>query len=194
VKNLIRKILKESVKYNYFSKSGNRVTTYFETGQGSKYVRTDSGETKRWKSHHTNTGGEDMGLKDWHQNSIFIDPIYEKEANAYQFMVNHVSKPTTIVVDKVRGMAGFFIYDNGSWRPATWSDAYPTAVKTFMSDKSDKKLVFPYIDVPKIGYNILEWDIKNGQIKSLHFGSPVSKVEDIDSMDSKDLDVFKDSN
>ena len=78
------------------STTGNKVVIYLETGQGSKYLMTDKGETKRWKSDHANTGGEDKGLKDWHQNSFFIDPKFENEANSVLHLTNKGMKISNI--------------------------------------------------------------------------------------------------
>ena len=65
--------------------------TYFETSQGSKYIRLSDGRLRRWKSNHANTGGEDMGLHGWQQNSIFVDPKWDKEANSVQFIQSYHS-------------------------------------------------------------------------------------------------------
>ena len=61
--------------------------TFFKTSQGSKYIRMSDGRLRRWKSHHSNTGGEDKGLHGWSDMSIFVDPIYDKEANSPQFLI-----------------------------------------------------------------------------------------------------------
>ena len=51
-----------SSKGKLVSPSLSPISTYFETSQGSKYLLSDAGETKRWKSAHANTGGEDAGI------------------------------------------------------------------------------------------------------------------------------------
>ena len=61
--------------------------TFFKTSQGSKYIRMPDGRLRRWKSNHSNTGGEDMGLHGWSSMSVFVDPKYDKEANAPQFLI-----------------------------------------------------------------------------------------------------------
>jgi len=37
----------------WVSPQGSKIDTYFETSQGSKYLRTEKGETKRWKKEMT---------------------------------------------------------------------------------------------------------------------------------------------
>ena len=54
--------------------------TFFKTAQGSKYIRMSDGRLRRYKSYHSNTGGEDQGLHDWSDMSIFVGPEHDKEA------------------------------------------------------------------------------------------------------------------
>ena len=158
---------------------------YFETAQGSKYIRTPEGKTKRWKSSHANTGGEDMGLHEWYENSIFVDPKYEYEANSPLHLND--KGITYTLTDSSNGGKVIMVLDNGKWRPGTWSDAYPTFIK-FNPDKKDKILGFKYTNKPTMGYNIVEFELKpNKVIKRYHFGSPVSFVR---MMKEEDKELF----
>ena len=177
IRKHLRKILKEQVELSD--------TVYFETAQGSKYIRTPDGKTRRWKSSHANTGGEDMGLHDWYDNSIFVDPKYEYEANSPL----HLNDKGIIytITDTSGGAKVIMVLDNGTWRPGTWKDAYPTFVK-LNPDKKDKILAFKYLNKPTMGYNIVEFELKpNKVIKRYHFGSPVSFVR---MMKEEDKNLF----
>ena len=61
--------------------------TFFKTSQGIKYIRMSDGRLRRYKSYHSNTGGEDQGLHDWSDMSIFVGPEHDKEANSPQFLL-----------------------------------------------------------------------------------------------------------
>jgi hypothetical protein len=150
--------------------------SYFETAQGSKYIRNDKGQLRRWKSVHANTGGEDMGLHGWSSQSIFVPKNYENEANSLQHLIGKGFK--TAMSKNKDGKLVIMVADKGKWRPATWSDAYPNYVKSNPSFK-DKVIGFEYSKEPKMGYSVVDFDLKpsSTEIKSYHFGSPVSKIE-----------------
>lgn len=175
MKDLIRKILKEESSINDLIKD----ITYFETSQGSKYIRLSDGRVRRWKSSHANTGGEDMGLHGWQQNSIFVDPKYEKEANAVQFIQNYYNLKNLGLTKNKDGKMVLMLYKDNSWKPATWADAYPKFIKSNPKfiDKANKVLGWEYKKEPTKGYHIVDFTLKNGRIESYHFGSEVSKVE-----------------
>ena len=70
------------------------ITTYFETAQGSKYLLSGKGETKRWKSAHANTGSEDSGkdlvysfLRDWAQSTSFKNRVW---CNVFHISLPHL--------------------------------------------------------------------------------------------------------
>ena len=156
--------------------------TFFKTSQGSKYIRMSDGRLRRWKSHHSNTGGEDKGLHGWSDMSIFVDPIYDKEANSPQFLIG---KGFKIGLSKTQnGKMVVVVFDNGNWRPATWKDAYPGFIK-INPENENKPLAWEYIKEPKVGYNVVDFNVKNDKLKSYHFGSEVSEVSEFTDEDKK---------
>lgn len=149
--------------------------SYFETAQGSKYIRNEKGQLRRWKSKHANTGGEDMGLHAWSSQSIFVPQNFAHEANSLQHLIGKGFK--TAIAKNKDGKLVILIADKGKWRPATWSDAYPNYVKSNPA-KKDKTIMFEYSKEPKMGYSVVDFDLKPNttEIKGYHFGSPVSKI------------------
>lgn len=150
--------------------------TYFETSQGSKYIRLSDGRIRRWKSNHKNTGGEDKGLHKWRQNSFFVEPKYEKEANSVQFIQNYYNLKDLGLSKSKDAKIVLMLYKDGDWNPATWSDAYPTYTR-INTKYANKILAWEYKKEPTIGYHVVDYDLENGRIKNYHFGSQVSKVE-----------------
>jgi hypothetical protein len=150
--------------------------SYFETAQGSKYIRNEQGQLRRWKSNHANTGGEDMGLHGWSAQSVFVPQTYSNQANSLQHLIGKGYK--TALSKNSDGKMIIMVVDNGKWRPATWNDAYPVYVKSNPQYK-DKVLGFEYSKEPKMGYSVVDFDLKpnSTEIRSYHFGSPVSKIE-----------------
>lgn len=171
------------------TKTGNKILTYFETAQGSKYLLSDKGESKRIKSLHANTGAEDVGVKEWMQHCVFTDPKDEKMANAFQFLANHQKD---IMINVQSGKITLMIVEDKKWRDATFADAYPTSSKSAEhSSKKNDVLTFGYIKDPKIGYNCVEFNIRaNKTVSNYHFGSPVSKIKKVSDMSETELKAF----
>ena len=180
--------LHESSRDNLVSPTLSPITTYFETAQGSKYLLSDAGETKRWKSAHANTGGEDSGLKSWYPNSMFVPQDHQDVMLAYEHLLD---KGFKISISKTpNGKQVWVINKDNSWTPATYSDAYPTYSRLH-PEKADKPLGFISSQTPKIGLMAIEYkQDPNGLIRSFHPGSPVSKVMPIDQASPEDLAHF----
>jgi hypothetical protein len=156
--------------------------TFFKTAQGSKYIRMSDGRLRRWKSYHSNTGGEDEGLHKWSDMSVFVNPTYDKEANSPQFLID---KGYKIGISKTQnGKMVIILLDNGDWRPATWGDAYPNYVKVNPEYK-DKPLAWDYVKEPTVGFNVVDFSFKDGHLKGYHFGSEVSEVSEFTDEDKK---------
>ena len=169
---------------DWFSPSGSKINTFFETAQGSKYLRTENGETKRYKSEHSNDW--DSGKKDWFSNSIFVPEKDEKFANAGQFLFGRNYK---VALANAQGKKVFVIFDNG-WRPAKWKDAYPKHAER-NPQMADKFLAFDFTTNPKMGYNVVEFNFKsNGTLQSYHFGSPVSKISKFNEIEDDVFNLF----
>jgi hypothetical protein len=164
------------------------ITTYFETAQGSKYLLSDAGETKRWKSAHANTGGEDSGLKSWYPKSMFVPEEYQDVMLAYEHLLN---KGYKISLSKTQnGKQVWIILKDNQWVPATYLDAYPTYSR-LNPDKANKPLAFTSSPTPVIGMMTIEYKQEaNGLIRSFHPGSPVSKVMPVEQADPRDLAYF----
>jgi hypothetical protein len=151
--------------------------TYFETAQGSKYIRTPDGRLRRWKSHHSNTGGEDVGLHTWSSQSFFVDPEFQYEANSIQYLIGKGHK---VALSRAKsGEIVVMIPENNKWRIANWEDAYSSYVRS-NPDKEGKPLAWKYSKTPILGYHVVDFDTKEGStiLKGYHFGSPVSKIEE----------------
>lgn len=160
--------------------------SYFETSQGSKYIRNSKGQLRRWKSYHSDTGGEDMGLHGWSNFSIFVDPKFRYEANSLQYLIGNGYR--TAMAKNKDGKIVIMLLDGGNWRPAKWNDAYPAYVKQ-NPDYDNRTLMFEYTKEPTIGYNVVDFDLKpnSTKIDGYHFGSVVSRVEDSIPDDVKSL-------
>jgi len=170
------------------SPSMSPITTYFETAQGSKYLLSQAGETKRWKSSHANTGGEDSGLKEWYPKSMFVP---EEDINAMLAYEHLLDKGYKISISKTQsGKKVWVIYKNSQWVPALYSDAYKNYVKSH-PQMADKPLAFTPSSTPVMGYMAVEYkQDPSGIVRSFHPGSPVSKVMPIEQADQKDLSYF----
>jgi len=168
--------------YNITSTTGNKVVAYFETTQGSKYLITDKGETKRWKSEHSNTGEEDKGLKEWYEHSFFVSPRFEYEANSIQFLVDKGFRCGMNI--KNNNVTTYIVEDN-KWRIANMKDAYPKS-------NIDKPIIFN-MDSLTTGYNVVEYNLNPDgfSIKKYHFGSTVSEIITADKITDEDLKYFR---
>jgi len=148
----------------------------FTTGQGSRYIMTDKGATRRIKSFHANTGGQDQGLHDWQDLAIFTDPKMETKANAGQFLMGNGFR----IALKVQNNNGeFYVLDqkNNTWRIATVADAYPKYAK-INQNEANQPLKFKCVSYPAKDWNILEMKFRTDKtIRSIHFGSPVSEIK-----------------
>jgi hypothetical protein len=182
------KLYENTSKGKLVSPSLSPISTYFETSQGSKYLLSDAGETKRWKSAHANTGGEDSGLKSWYPKSMFVPQEDQDSVMAYEHLLN---KGYKISLSKTQnGKQVWIIYKEGKWIPATYSDAYPTYSR-MNPDKADKPLAFSSSPTPTMGAMTVEYkQDPNGLVRSFHPGSPVSKIVPIGNADPSDLAHF----
>lgn len=154
--------------------------TYFETAQGSKYIRTPEGQLRRWKSHHINTGGSDMGLHKWSEQSMFVSPKYEREGNIIYRLMDDPSllKGRKLAFTKdSSGKIGVLISEKNGWKPLTYGESAPNFVKANPHMK-DKVVAFEYSKEPKEGLSVIDFSTEPSStiIKSFHYGSPVTKI------------------
>jgi len=170
------------------SPSLSPITTYFETAQGSKYLLSKAGETKRWKSSHANTGGEDTGLKEWYPKSMFVPDSDINAMMAYEHLLNAGYKISISKTPDNRRV--WVILKANSWTPALYSDAFKTYTR-LNPEMASKPLVFTASPVPVMGYMAVEYkQDPSGLVRSFHPGSPVSKITPIEQADPKDLAHF----
>lgn len=160
--------------------------TFFKTEQGSKYIRLPDGRLRRFKSYHSNTGGEDMGLQKWSTQSIFVDPKYENEANSLQYLIG---KGFKVALSKdAEGKMFPMVVDNNSWRPAKWEDAY-TVYSKQNPETANKVLFWTFVKEPTVGYHVVDFDLKGGEkgteVKSYHLGSKVSEISEFTDEDKE---------
>ena len=147
----------------------------------------NKGRTRRIKSFHANTGGEDSGLHEWNDSAIFTQAKDENVANAGQYLIGHGFH---IAIKSENNQAVLMVVDKNTnaWRNATWGDAYVNYVKQ-NPQMAAKPLAFQYIKYPALGWNILELTYKpDKSLSSIHFGSPVSKV--LTQLTQQDLKDF----
>ncbi len=169
------------------TKDGHQITTYFETEQGSKYILSDKNESKRIKSVHANTGGADAGLKTWKSHCLFVPHEDEVMANAPQFMIHRFKHHAPHFEGN---QMGFFVLDNGKWRVANKSDAYP---KSFApGSNTDGPILFRISKTPTVGFNVVEYDLANKMLAGYHLGSPVSKIKKISELTQDEVTAFAD--
>lgn len=153
------------------------VTHKFYTEQGSEYIRTYDGSTRRIKSYHSNTEWEDMWLKDWFENAIFTKGETWYDFNlAVQLLKD---KWYTINIYRIikdgKNISVICILDGKRRRQANISDAYSQAVKEWTI--KDWPLVAEYTSYPELNSHILQFNIKNGVVDKIHPWSKVSYIE-----------------
>jgi hypothetical protein len=166
------------------SPSGAAVTTYFETGQGSKYLLSAKNESKRWKSSHANTGGDDQGAKRWYGQCVFVRDEFKYEANSIQFLTGNGINISDITISTNATKVAIYIRKDNKWAIATWDDAYPK------SKKGPKPLSFDFVKVPAVGLSCAEFTVdSNHRLKDYHYGSEVTKVLPIDKADQADINM-----
>lgn len=170
------------------SPTGATLTHYFETAQGSKYILSSNNESRRIKSYHANTGGEDSGLKDWYGKCFFTPEKFQTNFLAYQ-QLNSYGISNIALTSIKQGYLTFMMHDGKEWVPVRFKDAYKKAVKN-MPEKAEDIMEFPFVKIPTIGYNAIEWNEKgNKTIKEYHPGSPVAIVKDIKDA-TEDIKAF----
>lgn len=148
----------------------------FTTAQGSRYIMTHDGKSRRIKSLHANTGEEDQGLHDWNDLMIFTDPSDKQSAGAGQYLIGRKFR-VSINLQNNKGV--FYVLDKSTnqWREGTFSDAYPTFVK-LNPNQGNNPLHFTYVPYPVKGWDALEFKFRPDKtIKGVHFGSPVSQID-----------------
>lgn len=170
--------------------SGSPVVYYFKTAQGSQYILTDKNESRRIKSFHANTGGEDQGLHDWYQQCVFVPPNYETQANSFQNIKSHNKGP--ILLGAKNNKLTFFMIKDNNWSPVLFSDAYKRAVMHPNHQNKAKEIMeFPYTKQPMLGFSVAEWSNKSDNtINSYHYGSPVTEIKRIQDVNSTELQGF----
>ncbi len=168
------------------SPSGAKITTYFETDQGSKYLLSDKNESKRIKSVHANTGGDDQGVKKWFPHCVFVADKFQYIANAPMFLMNQLGKISNIFISVKGTRVAFYKKVNDKFEICTYDDAYPK------SKKGPVPLVFDCSLKPAVGLSVVEWSANaNGSLINYHMGSPVSVIKNINDLSDDEVNAFK---
>lgn len=174
--------------------SGAPVKYFFKTNQGSMYILTEKGESRRIKSVHANTGGEDAGLHGWNQKCVFVPPEDSIKGNSMQYLRNNYDGPVMLSVLKPNTLT-FLMIKNNQWSPVLFKDAYTkSATDPKFQSKSEEPMEFKYVKEPTMGFSVCEWNEKGNRLVSgYHFGSPVSEIKDINDVDPQILSQFSDN-
>lgn len=182
---------------SWVSPSGSPIKWYFKTSQGSQYIMSAAGETRRIKSSHLNTGGEDAGLHGWYPSCVFVSESFKNEVLAAQHLLD---KGFSYSLTNVKGEPNTMVWivvdpKTNQWRPATWNDAYPKTFTYGIHDPSIKpqtELKFKYVQEPKLNYMTFEIKKKSsGVVKSSHPGSPVSEIHEISKLKHEELQQLR---
>ena len=174
--------------------NGDKLKLIFKTAQGSVYIMTEGGMTRRNKSFHANTGGADSGVHGWNQHIIFFHPQYYVMADAHRILEEAMSPKPRWNAIVGNGKFSFTILDTKSnqWRPATCNDVYPKSVAAGRF-APNQPIEFQYVKVPTVGYNVFEFDANGNQIKGIHLGNEVSDVRPITNAIPQELQPFVDA-
>ena len=167
------------------TKTGNPIEVYFETDQGSKYILSSKNESKRIKSYHANTGGEDQGLHKWYERCVFVAAKYVHEANSPQMLIN---KGFKVYLSEKGSKIAFYQRVDRKFEVLTWDDAFPK------SNRGKVPLVFEFTETPTKGFSVVEFNINPAtkELKSYHFGSPVSLIKKFSELTDQEALAFKD--
>ena len=165
---------------NIKSPTNSPVINHFTTAQGSEYIQTADGMTRWNKSEHANTVPTDVGVKDWQQHAVFIDPAHEVAKNApFGVTVSKLKEQGhDIAVQQDGSTIKAMIYDKTTkdWREAVAEDAYPKAVASGLISGKEK-IAAPFTTTPTTGFDVFEYNQNtDGSTKSVHAGSPVATV------------------
>lgn len=173
------------------SPSGGIITAYFETGQGSKYLLTDKGESKRWKSQHAEHDDWDKGLKEWFERCLFVDPKSKEDADAVKSFEKLAEDFDKVMLSKEsEGKLVWYIPKGGTWKKATWEDRNPNYVKLNPQLKG-RVISFEYKNEPEKGLMPVEIIKRpNGTVKKFHCGNEITKLLPISKAEPKDLLFF----
>lgn len=154
---------------------GRRIIGKFYTAQGSEYIISEGGSTRRIKSFHFNTGGEDAGLHNWMKHAFFTKNERFGEA-AYLFMDSGFD--IAIMEEFGKAILRVKSKQNGDWYTATWKQVYPKAVEKGLIQ--DGEIIVDISHTPVIGYSLFEYEDDPGNnftAKRVHPGSKVSYID-----------------
>lgn len=168
----------------------------FYSENGSEYVYTNTGMTRRVKFYDSNTNGKDAGVSEWH-DTVFMekdDPLYEllshkNSRDRFLAFPGCRFDPSTgkLMVQRTKG---------GEWTPFKLSDAIDLekvnaklremGTETF----EDHEYSLPKTkNEPKKGRTLVEFIFdENGNIKGLHASGGIGYVENSSTSSAFNLD------
>ena len=171
-----RSVMEQAVKSGLTAPNGSPVVGVFSTAQGSIYLHTSDGQTRRIKSWHGNTGGSDAGLHGWNGGALFF---FGNRAENFTLALGKLKESgLSVSISEVNGKARIHVFDKSqnAWREAIWEDAYPRAVKSGVLP-SNTPIEASFSRTPVIDGHILEWTSSdNSGLHGVHPGSPVDWV------------------
>jgi hypothetical protein len=153
------------------SPKGGTPVMMLMTDQGSRYIIASDGMVLRYKSHHSNTGGEDMGMQSWSEHIEYYDPSANIGGTTFpQAVAKAIEKGLTVAFSKTSdGKRALIIPENGRWRVAKISDIFKHVASV------DAPIVSTFSTTPKLNWHPMDYDLRsNNSVKRVHPGSPVS--------------------
>lgn len=159
---------------------GGKALGKFYSSNGSEYVYTDKGYTRRVKFNDPDTKGEDAGVNNW-RKVLFLDkndPMYkdftEGFADKKQLAKDLLALNPVLTKD---GKIAVFDKATQSWRSLQKSDLYPkrTADGTIKNENYQFK---PVDQKPSTDKTLVEFELDDkGFIKNIHFSGGIGYVE-----------------
>lgn len=171
---------------------GGKALGKFYSSNGSEYVYTDKGYTRRVKFNDPDTKGEDAGVNNW-RKVLFLDkndPMYkdftEGFADKKQLAKDLLALNPVLTKD---GKIAVFDKATQSWRSLQKSDLYPkrTADGTIKNENYQFK---PVDQKPSTDKTLVEFELDDkGFIKNIHFSGGIGYVEGLSKNQDKAIKV-----
>ena len=159
---------------------GGKALGKFYSSNGSEYVYTDKGYTRRVKFNDSETNGEDAGVNNW-RKVLFLDkndPMYkdftEGFADKKQLAKDLLALKPALTKD---GKIAVFDKATQSWRSLQKSDLYPK--RTADGTIKNENYQFKSVDQkPSTDKTLVEFELDDkGFIKNIHFSGGIGYVE-----------------
>ena len=158
--------------------SGNQAVGKFYSANGSEYVFTNEGTTRRIKYADPATEGKDQGVQDW-KDTYFLDtkdPLYKDLFGNTNFTENKDAFKNLRVDPSTRKIV-FDDSETGETRPLMLSDVTP---ETETLDQDHDFTLPASRGEPKVGNTLVEFEFgDNGEILNSRASGSISYIEPI---------------